>query len=125
MKFFGFKENGQFDGFYTKEIHGDNIPKTNIKITEDLWQELLKGIYKYKLNLTEDKVLDVADKDIYFDKVETKVYDVPKLPNTQELLAQQITNLLIEGKKKDVIITKLAKTVDELNKKISNIGGVN
>ena len=106
MKYFAYKENGDFNGFYTEDIHLE-IPEKSIKLTEYLWKELLKNNYKYKLNMIEDKVLDVADKDIYFDKVEIKVYDAPKLPNAQELLAQQVTNLLLENKKKDAAITKI------------------
>ncbi|SHK89468.1 hypothetical protein SAMN02745163_04616 [Clostridium cavendishii DSM 21758] len=125
MLYVAYKENGQFDGFYTEDIHGENIPKQSLKITEDLWAELLKDNYKYKLNLTEDKILNLSDKDTYFEKVEVKIIAIPQLPNAQELLTQQVTNLTIENKKKDLLISSLAKTVAEQNIKISKIGGTN
>ena len=34
-----YNENGDYTGFYTKEIHGDNIPEPNIALTEEQWSE--------------------------------------------------------------------------------------
>lgn len=34
-----YDDNGNYTGFYTEEIHGDNIPTPNIVLTEAQWQE--------------------------------------------------------------------------------------
>jgi len=34
-----YNEQGDYTGFYTEEIHGDNIPTPNIQLTEDQWLE--------------------------------------------------------------------------------------
>ena len=34
-----YNEKGEYTGFYTKEIHGDNIPTPNIELTEEQWSE--------------------------------------------------------------------------------------
>lgn len=36
-------------GFYCSEIHGDAIPNGSVRITEELWQELLDGQGKGKV----------------------------------------------------------------------------
>lgn len=41
-----FNETGNYTGFYTKEIHGDNIPTPNVELTEEQWQEATTGRYK-------------------------------------------------------------------------------
>jgi hypothetical protein len=41
-----FNETGDYIGFYTKEIHGDNIPTPNVELTEAQWQEATTGRYK-------------------------------------------------------------------------------
>jgi len=41
-----FNETGDYIGFYTKEIHGDNIPTPNVELTEEQWQEATTGRYK-------------------------------------------------------------------------------
>lgn len=41
-----FNETGDYTGFYTKEIHGDNIPTPNVELTEEQWQEAITGRYK-------------------------------------------------------------------------------
>lgn len=73
MRYFAYKETGEFNGFYTKEIHSD-IPEKNVKITDGLWEELLSGSYRYKLNLIENIVLGIEDKDTYFEKVDGDLY---------------------------------------------------
>ena len=41
-----FNETGDYTGFYTKEIHGDNIPTPNVELTEAQWKEAITGRYK-------------------------------------------------------------------------------
>lgn len=47
MTYYGnYNEKGRYIGFYTKEIHGDNIPVPSIKLSEQQWNEALTGEYK-------------------------------------------------------------------------------
>lgn len=32
-------ENGEYTGFYTKAVHGDNIPQPNVELTEEQWEQ--------------------------------------------------------------------------------------
>lgn len=32
-------ENGEYTGFYTKEIHGDKIPTPNVELNEEQWTQ--------------------------------------------------------------------------------------
>jgi hypothetical protein len=41
-----FNETGDYTGFYTKEIHGDNIPTPNVELTEEQWKDAITGRYK-------------------------------------------------------------------------------
>lgn len=41
-----FNETGDYTGYYTKEIHGDNIPTPNVELTEEQWKEAITGRYK-------------------------------------------------------------------------------
>lgn len=43
MKYVDLSPTGEPQGFYTPEIHGDNIPETCVEITDDQWRELLKN----------------------------------------------------------------------------------
>lgn len=60
-----YNEQGDYTGFYTEEIHGDNIPTPNIQLTEDQWLEannsrckVVNGVHT--LNpMTEEELLDV------------------------------------------------------------------
>ncbi|KAF2342850.1 tail fiber assembly protein [Flavobacterium tistrianum] len=40
-----YNENGEYTGFYVKEIH-ENIPQPNIELTEEEWQQALSKKYK-------------------------------------------------------------------------------
>ena len=41
-----FNDTGNYTGFYTKELHGNNIPTPNAELTEEQWQEAITGRYK-------------------------------------------------------------------------------
>lgn len=57
----------------------------------------------------------------FFEEIETVIE-----PSLQELLTQQVANLAIENKKKDMAIESLAKTVSTLNIKLQQLeGGTN
>jgi len=40
-----YNENGEYTGFYVEGIH-ENIPKPNIELTEEEWQQALSKNYK-------------------------------------------------------------------------------
>jgi len=45
--FYGnYDSDGNYIGFYTKDIHGENIPTPNIELSEREWQEALTDNYK-------------------------------------------------------------------------------
>ncbi|MCC5464802.1 hypothetical protein [Pelosinus baikalensis] len=46
MYYGNYDPNGTYIGFYVKDIHGDNIPTSNIELSEAEWQEALTGNYK-------------------------------------------------------------------------------
>lgn len=60
-----YNEQGDYTGFYTEEIHGDNIPTPNVQLTEDQWLEannsrckVVNGVHT--LNpMTEEELLDI------------------------------------------------------------------
>ena len=47
MIYYGhYNEEGFYRGFFTREIHGDNIDEPYIELTEEQWKEALTGHYK-------------------------------------------------------------------------------
>jgi len=47
MIYYGhYNEEGFYRGFFTKEVHGDNIDEPYIELTEQEWKEALTGNYK-------------------------------------------------------------------------------
>jgi hypothetical protein len=46
MYYGNYENDGNYIGFYTKDIHGENIPTPNIELTDEEWQEALTGNYK-------------------------------------------------------------------------------
>ena len=47
MIYYGhYNEDGEYRGFFTKEIHGDNIDVPNIELSEEQWKEALTGNFK-------------------------------------------------------------------------------
>ena len=117
MKYFAYKDDGNFDGFYDDMIHGF-IPKNNIKITEELWGELLKDNYRFKLNLVEDKILNLSNKEEYFEKVIIEFPNpTPKEPTPQDKFnagllkqnAQLLTELSAQKQLNSQVLLELAK----------------
>ncbi len=49
--------------------------------------------------------------------------EMEKVINPEQVMSKQIANLAIDNKKKDVLIENLAKTINELNIKIQQLGG--
>lgn len=76
----------------------------------------IKGVYLYKYE--NGKAIRRTDEEIKRDK-----NTIIEGNNPQELLAKQITSLLLENKKKDLVIDEFSKKLEELTLKISNIGG--
>lgn len=48
-----------------------------------------------------------------------------EIANPQQVMSKQIADLTIDNKKKDMLIQNLAKTVSELNIKVSQLEGGN
>lgn len=47
MIYYGhYNEDGQYRGFFTKEVHGDDIYEPYIELSESEWKEALTGNYK-------------------------------------------------------------------------------
>lgn len=66
MRRFGtYDENGNYVGFYSDELHGDNIPEPNIELTEEQWKQavggdrckVVNGVHIYT-PITEDEELN-------------------------------------------------------------------
>jgi hypothetical protein len=58
-----YDNNGDYTGFYTKEIHGDNIPSPNIELSEEQWAQaqsnrcrVVNGIHTH-FPITEQEIL--------------------------------------------------------------------
>lgn len=66
------------NGFYTREIHGDNIPSDAVEITEARHAELLEGQSNGKIITTDEQGYPI-------------LVD-PPLPTPEELLAQAKRN---------------------------------
>ncbi len=65
-------QTGQILGFYTPDIHGNNIPTPNIKITYDQWQDCLINQGLRKIDVTTKQIIACE----------------PPAPTKEELLAQ-------------------------------------
>ena len=47
MIYYGhYNEDGEYRGFFTKEVHGDDIYEPYIELSESEWKEALTGNYK-------------------------------------------------------------------------------
>lgn len=47
MTYYGhYNEDGEYRGFFTKEVHGDNIDTPYIELSEEQWQQALTGNFK-------------------------------------------------------------------------------
>ena len=59
-----YNEQGEYIGFYTKEVHGDNIPSPVIELSEDQWTQattsrcrVVNGSHTH-VPITEQEILD-------------------------------------------------------------------
>jgi len=50
-------QTGQILGFYTPDIHGNNIPTPNIEITYDQWQDCLTNQGLRKIDVTTQQII--------------------------------------------------------------------
>ena len=67
-----YDQNGQILGFYTSDIHGDNIPTPNIEITYEQWQECLNNQGRRKVDVITKQIVTCE----------------PPAPTKDQLLAQ-------------------------------------
>lgn len=72
MYFAHYDQNGQILGFYTSDIHGDNIPTPNIEITYEQWQECLNNQGRRKVDVITKQIVTCE----------------PPAPTKDQLLAQ-------------------------------------
>lgn len=54
---------------------------------------------------------------------EVKYEDVPNIKTKEEIRANTLSNLIIENKKKDVIISNMVQQINNLNIKLNKLGG--
>lgn len=90
MIYVAYDGNGRITGFYSPEIHEDNIPSEAIEITGEQWQECLKNQYHW--------VVDINKKELVFNSEAFLPEMIPQPPTPQEeiaLLKQGIAELTI------------------------------
>jgi len=58
MKYVIFDEQGLPKAFYSRDIHGDNIPEEAIEITEDQWLEFINNHGERKWDFENKKVIE-------------------------------------------------------------------
>jgi hypothetical protein len=76
-----FDENGLPKAFYDKEIHGENIPKEAIKITDEQWLEFINNQGRRKWDFEKKQV------------VEFNLEDLISSEELKERLKQQIKSI--------------------------------
>jgi len=105
MKYAIFDEQGFPKAFYSPDIHGDNIPKEAIEITDEQWQEFISNQGKRKWD---------------FEKKEVVPYEPPP-PSLDELKQQKkagIKRAFEEELKKGYLTSfgfKVDSKLDDLN----------
>lgn len=66
MRYFGkYNENGDYVGFYSDKLHGNNIPEPNIELTEEQWKQavdgrckVVNGVHTY-IGITQEEELNL------------------------------------------------------------------
>ena len=61
------------NGFYTREIHGDNLPDDSVEITQDYYEELLSGQCKGQCIVANDQGHPVLQQPLFTQYVPNKV----------------------------------------------------
>lgn len=91
MKYLNYNnETGDVLGFYSEDIHGDNIPTGCLKISDDIWTEYLNNQGKYKIDLTKASALE---KDTEIDKFEDLFVEIPiNLDDVKAGKIQELSN---------------------------------
>lgn len=57
-KFAKYNESNEITGFYSRDVHGNNIPENTISITDSKWQEILNnGTYNYRVDLSSNSII--------------------------------------------------------------------
>lgn len=57
-KYAKYNENNEITGFYSRDVHGNNIPENTISITDSKWQEILNnGTYNYRVDLSSNSII--------------------------------------------------------------------
>lgn len=87
MKYAIFDERGLPQGFYTPEIHGDNIPKEAIEITEEQWQEFINN--QGRRAYINGQIIDITDKK--WDDSKKKWVTIPEIDKVKEIVPNLIS----------------------------------
>lgn len=97
MKYLAYMTDGKFNGFYSDDIH-TNIPKPNIKVSENLWYKLLEKPFELIIsNIQGKSILDMQDYDICFKEVARESVVTPTEPTRIDLLESAVNELLLGG----------------------------
>jgi len=89
-KYVSYNENNELNGFYSKDVHGENIPENTISITETKWQEILEnGSDNYRIDLSLKKVVE------YIKPLEERILELKanKIKEFNQHAKQELTKL--------------------------------
>jgi hypothetical protein len=109
MTYVCYMDDGSFNGFYHDDMHGDNIPKPYIKISEDLFQELLVNHPYIKIDTSK---LNPSLETIYgsFDQIFEDI-DEPKDDDSSE---RALTPIELENQELKERITLLEAAMNDM-----------
>lgn len=117
-------EKNELKGFYTEDLHGENIPSPCIDITEELWKQLLKKEYQFKdsNNLSEKLIFELADINLFEEVIgETILHDPSETEIRLEVLENENTDLLIDSAIKDAKINLLENDLADVMLEIATM----
>ncbi|WP_102400220.1 hypothetical protein [Haloimpatiens massiliensis] len=107
--------------FLFRNSNVEQIEANDVPVKEEIYLEYLQREINEKFKI---KNLQGSTFEEIFEEVEPEPIEPREVePSSQELLAQQVANLAIENKKKDMAIESLVKMVADLNIKVQ--GGTN
>ena len=82
----------------------------------------LSAVHGVKLYKYENGTVSLRTED----EILAEQTSTPKMPNQNEMMFHQLTTLMVDGKKKDMMITSLMKNISEMNIKLAQMqtGGI-
>lgn len=97
-------KNNLIQGYYCEEIHGSNIPSNAIRITEDLWKELItygqvkvdfEKLSSYPSVLDDNNIVYGMDHKDAFLRYVSEIEPVDQEPTEIDKLKEEIAELKI------------------------------